>query len=225
MITRVGVVVPAADEEQRIAACLTAVREAVARLRAERPALAVTTVVVLDSCRDGTAGIVARFAEVTALRSSARRVGVARRTGSVRLEPDERTWLAHTDADSQVPPDWLTHMVGVADRGAELVFGTVLPDADAETLRSWQRLHVANDGHPHVHGANLGVRADVLDRLGGWRPLATGEDVDLARRAHAGGFRIHRCGAVPVRTSARRHGRAPHGFSSYLRTLGEPAPA
>ena len=36
--------------------------------------------------------------------------------------------------------------------------------------------------HGHVHGANLGVRADAYWRVGGFRPLHVGEDVDLVSR-------------------------------------------
>ena len=46
---------------------------------------------------------------------------------------------------------------------------------------------MARDGtHRHVHGANLGVRADLLDAVGGWRRLHTGEDHDLWQRALLG---------------------------------------
>jgi hypothetical protein len=76
------------------------------------------------------------------------------------------------------------------------------------------------DSHPHVHAANLAIRADGYAAIGGWRPLRSGEDEDLAARATAAGLRIHRTGRLPVRTSTRPYGRAPYGFSSYLRALG-----
>jgi hypothetical protein len=72
-----------------------------------------------------------------------------------------------------------------------------------------------------VHGANLGIRGDAYLALGGWQPLVTGEDVDLARRAALSGhLRVSRTASIPVVTSVRRVGRAPRGFSSYLRALG-----
>jgi hypothetical protein len=72
-----------------------------------------------------------------------------------------------------------------------------------------------------VHGANFGIRADTYLALGGWRgDLSCNEDIDLARRADAAtGVRILRTAALPVLTSARLTGRAPDGFSSYLRHL------
>ena len=71
-----------------------------------------------------------------------------------------------------------------------------------------------------MHGANLGIRGDAYLALGGWPALPTGEDAELVRRATAAGHvRIARSAAIPVVTSTRRAGRAPQGFSGYLRDL------
>lgn len=225
MIRHVAVVVPAADEEDRIADCLDALDEAIRRLAATDPAVSVGVVVVLDGCQDRTADVVRRYPGVRAVTSVARRVGAARAAGSAVAvaahEPVDQVWTAHTDADSQVPRDWLTHLVRSAASGADLVLGTVTPSHELPrpTRRAWERRHRLADGHPHVHGANLGIRATTLRDIGGWAALRTGEDTDLAARALAAGAVIHRTAAIPVRTSARADGRAPEGFSSYLRAL------
>jgi hypothetical protein len=122
-------------------------------------------------------------------------------------------------------------MVAAARRGTDLVLGTVLPGPElSPAVRArWLARHHLRDGHPHVHGANLGIRASAYLALGGWQPLATGEDADLAQRAAAAGYlSISRTAAIPVVTSVRRAGRAPRGFSNYLRALGarrDPPPA
>jgi glycosyltransferase involved in cell wall biosynthesis len=231
MIERVAVIVPAADEQDRISACLRAIERARRRLLdSELKVDRVDVFVVLDGCRDNTPAIVARFAatnRVRAVTSTARRVGAARRRGALRaiasLAPPERLWLANTDADSTVPGDWLTGMVTAANAGAQVVLGTVLPDVELpRALRAaWRAQHHLHDGHPHVHGANLGIRADTYLALGGWRAdLACDEDVDLAQRAvSVADIRILRTAAIPVVTSARMVGQAPDGFSSYLRHL------
>jgi cellulose synthase/poly-beta-1,6-N-acetylglucosamine synthase-like glycosyltransferase len=85
--------------------------------------------------------------------------------------------------------------------------------------RLWIAHHLRADGHRHVHGANLGIRASALAGLGGWSPLVSGEDVELAARARDAGLVIRRSGAAPVVTSARLDGRAPDGFAAYLRRL------
>jgi cellulose synthase/poly-beta-1,6-N-acetylglucosamine synthase-like glycosyltransferase len=230
VITDVAVIVPAADEEDTVADCLVALRAAAEKLRAARTA-ALRVVVVLDDCRDQTAECVATFSEVEVVPIARRCVGAARAAGTahvLRTAVDVRgLWLANTDADSCVPADWLVEMVRAAERGSELVVGTVRPDDNLppDTYASWSAQHEFADGHPHVHGANLGIRADRLTSLGGWAELATGEDVDLVARAVAAGAIVCRTGAIPVRTSARAVGRAPEGFSSYLRALAsEPAP-
>jgi len=100
--------------------------------------------------------------------------------------------------------------------------GTVVPGPGLGPARrrAWAGRHQLRDGHPHVHGANLGVRGDAYLALGGWPALPTGEDTELARRASsAGHLRIARTAAIPVVTSTRRAGRAPQGFSGYLRDL------
>ncbi len=158
---------------------------------------------------------------------AARRVGLARRAGSsvalAGAAAPDRLWLASTDADSQVPVDWLTGMVGLADDGADLVLGTVVPAGDPlppGVSEAYDAAYVHADGHPHVHGANLGIRASSYLRLGGWPDLATGEDHALvARAAAAGDVRVRRTGALPVATSTRLTARAPYGYSSHLRGL------
>jgi glycosyltransferase involved in cell wall biosynthesis len=231
LIRRVVVVVPAANEERRIARCLSAI--AVARTCLYRVSTRVTvrTVLALDGCRDETAAIAAAWSGVQPITLQAGNVGAARRAGSsaalAGAGPLSELWLAHTDADSQVPANWLTWMVREADLGAHLVLGTAVPGPalGAAAQARWLTRHHLRENHPHVHGTNFGIRADAYLGLGGWQPLVTGEDADLARRAaRAGHLRISRTAAIPVVTSVRRGGRAPGGFSSYLRDLC-PAPA
>jgi glycosyltransferase involved in cell wall biosynthesis len=230
VIRDVAVIVPAANEEDRIARCLASIEAAARHLTRRAPGIRVSVIVTLDSCHDATAVICAMFPGVTTVTITSQNVGAARQAGtraalSRRVGPARELWLASTDADSAVPARWLTAMVAAADSGAGLVLGTVLPGPDlSPAVRAqWLAQHDLRDGHPHVHGANLGIRADAYLALGGWRPLVTGEDADLARRAAvAGGLTISRTAAIPVITSTRRAGRAPRGFSSYLRALSDP---
>lgn len=157
-------------------------------------------------------------------------VGAARRAGARAALAGTHAaelWLASTDADSEVPTGWLTGMLAEARHGAHVVLGTVLPAPDlcSEIRAEWLSRHHLRDGHPHIHGANFGIRGDAYAAVGGWQPLATGEDVDLARRAAQNShLKIARIASMPVVTSARWAGRAPRGFSSYLRALSAPAP-
>jgi glycosyltransferase involved in cell wall biosynthesis len=233
LIRRVAVIVPAANEERRIGRCLSAIALARSQLYRSGADVSVQIFVVLDGCHDATAEIAAAFGGLRLVSISARSVGAARRAGAhAALSGADRAsevWLAHTDADSEVPADWLTVMVAEARRGAHLVLGTVLPGPDPSwpARAEWFSRHHLRDGHPHVHGANFGIRGDSYRTLGGWQPLLTGEDIDLAGRAVlAPQLRITRTARIPVVTSVRQVGRAPRGFSSYLRalTVRDPGP-
>lgn len=235
-LAAIGVVIPARNEVDRVDGCLAAVTASVARLR-RRPAgpqVPVRIVVVLDDCRDGTADRVAGWPAVGAVVSSAGRVGAARAAGIGHVLAgfaregiaESEIWLANTDADSRVPPGWLGLHAAAARRGAAMVLGTVRPDPaelGREIRQRWYRRHRLGDGHPHVHGANLGVRADWYRRAGGFPPVARQEDVALVDAVTAAGGRIVRTGAGPVRTSARLSGRAPGGMADYLRRLATDA--
>ena len=230
MIRRVAVIVPAANEERRIGRCLSSIVAARGELYNSGANVDVQIIVVLDGCTDATADVARTFGGVRLIAVAAGGVGAARRAGAAAAfdggDRASELWLANTDADSEVPPAALSYMAAEARRGAHLVLGTVLPGPDLRPAvrAEWLSRHHLRDGHPHVHGANFGVRGDAYLALGGWRPLVTGEDVDLAGRAAAAGhLHITRTASIPVITSVRRSGRAPRGFSSYLRDLGAAA--
>ena len=228
VIETVGVVVPAHDEETLLPGCLAALRRA-----AREVSVPVRVVVAADSCTDRTTAVAHAYgARVIGL--GARRVGAARAAGmaeALRLAagPDlTAIWLVTTDADTVVPADWLRRQVAHADRGWDVVLGTVtvadwsehppqVPAAFAARYESGDR------PHPHVHGANIGIRASAYRAAGGFAPLRSAEDHALVAAAAEAGCSVLRADDVAVETSARRHARAPHGFSHLLRTLA-PAP-
>jgi glycosyltransferase involved in cell wall biosynthesis len=228
LIRRVAVIVPAANEEATIGRCLASVAAARSTLYRCDVRAQVAILVVLDGCTDATAAIAAQFSDARPIVIGARNVGAARQAGAAAAlrggRPSE-TWLASTDADSEVPADWLSRMTALARQGAHLVLGTVLPgdSLDPAVRAAWLARHRLREGHPHVHGANLGIRGDAYLALGGWTPRATGEDADLARRAAAAShLHIIRTATIPVVTSPRVTARAPGGFASYLRGVGWP---
>ncbi len=224
MIKHVGVVIPAHNERLYVGECLSSLMVA-AQVAAES-GIAVDVVVVLDRCTDGTREVVTTFAGVRTVTVDAGQVGAARAAGAALVlaqTPSDPTavWLANTDADSVVPATWLTGMIAEADAGHHVVLGTVVPGPGlhVRVAREWRRAHPGGRGHRHVHGANLGIRADAYRLLGGWRAIATGEDVQLAAAAEAEGLAISRIDSIPVATSSRLTGRAPAGFASYLQRM------
>jgi hypothetical protein len=227
-VRAVAVVVPARDEEELLPACLDALDTARTWLLELDPRLRCQVFVALDSCHDATAAVVAARRGATAVPVSFGQVGATRAAG-VRAaarwaggDPAE-LWVASTDADTVVPPDWLREQVLLARAGVELVVGTVQPDPSDLTpveRELWWARHTMADGHEHVHGANLGFTLAAHDRVGGFPHLPLHEDVELVRRMRESGVVCTAPGALRVTTSGRRSNRAPGGFAAYLDELG-----
>lgn len=220
----VAVVVPARNEERLLPGCLDALDDARAALAQARPDVRCVVVLVLDDCRDDSLAVADGRADAV-LVTRAGNVGAARARGVVRAASlagaswGPGAWIAHTDADSQVPRDWLVEHVRAAEAGADVVVGTVRPDPgdlDPARLRAWRRTRTAV-ANGHVHGANLGVRASVDETVGGVAPLGLHEDVDLVERARRAGARVVASAACDVLTSGRLVGRTAGGYAEYLR--------
>ena len=129
-------------------------------------------------------------------------------------------WLAFTDADTLVAPEWLVHQLAL---NADVVCGTVGVEdwaahhENATVLRQhFARIYMDADGHHHIHGANLGVSADAYRKAGGFLPIACSEDVALVAALSATGARIAWSAAPRVITSARTDTRARGGFGDTL---------
>jgi len=225
----VGIVIPARNEADRIELGLQSVLAAAAAV----PVVEVRVVVVADRCDDDT-GARARAClgdRGSVITSHHGNVGAARRDGAARVlelftgRRLDRTWLSTTDADTSVAPCWLQSQLARADEGWTAVAGIVRVDHFTEhgheVERRWRSRYVHNDDgtHPHVHGANLGVRADAYLDVGGWPPLATAEDHELWRRLRAARWPTVATIETWVTTSGRRTGRAPEGFAGALRSL------
>ncbi|HSP76601.1 MAG TPA: glycosyltransferase family A protein [Cryobacterium sp.] len=225
-IARVVVVVPARNEEELLPRCLSALAVAVAEVRgvAGQVPPVIDVVVVLDRCSDGTAAVASDWPMFESVSTNGGAVGVARRAGVRHLLPTSdqftsATWIASTDADSAVPPNWLSVQLAFARNSVDLVLGTVVPDAglsDGDRER-WNSQHRLVEGHTHIHGANLGIRADRYLHAGEFARVDGQEDVRLVSALR--GLRVSeiRTALIPVLTSGRLAGRAPGGFSGYLR--------
>ena len=192
-IRRIGVVVPAHDEEMVVTRCLEALGHA-----ARAVSLPVTILVVLDDCGDRTEQICRSFpVDVRAV--NARAVGVARHVGVASLlsgAMDPATiWISNTDADSVVPVTWLRDQLDLASCGADVVVGTVgLSDEDSHLGRNFKArysLDVSHgDRHAHVHGANFSVSRQRLSER--WRLPSFGCPRGPVSPSTAGGLWCHR---------------------------------
>ncbi len=228
------VVIPARDEEARIADCLRALAEQTIG------ADAFATILVLDACADQTEAVARRAAAdlglaLTTLEGPGRGPGAARRVGMdaacARLLADGRPdgLIACTDADSRPAPDWLERQLQHVAAGAGAVAGLIeldeseaaaLPgdvlarrERDAAVRLEHVRRVDPDADHHHFAGASLGVTAATYRRVGGLEPLATQEDAAFALRLAEHRVPVLRAADVRVRTSARATGRAAEGLS------------
>lgn len=229
-----AVLIPARDEEALLPRCLQSV---LAATRLLPTGVTSDIIVVADSCVDATERIASQLLRNAGLvrPTLAGNVGMARAIAAEAAlkrcpVPASQCWLANTDADCDVPETWLLQQLRLAQQGWDAVAGIVDVDCFAEHLplvegRFRATYRVFEDGtHPHVHGANLGLRADVYLQAGGWAPLATAEDHDLWGRVRATSALCLSDATLQVLTSGRRVGRAPLGFAGALAKHNEAAP-
>jgi len=224
----VGVVIPARNEEDSIVECLSSVIQSLDA----SPGVDLSWIVVAaDGCSDETASLARRrlAGRGTVIECSVASPGTARRLGADQVLTHfaglhlPRVWIANTDADSRVGVDWVSHQLQLAERGfcgvAGIVRVTAIEGHDATAVREFLAGYATyEDGtHPHVHGANLGIRADAYADAGGWSDLTVAEDHCLWSRVRARGWpTIASVGSV-VFTSGRLQGRATGGFADTLR--------
>ncbi len=219
-IKNIGIVIPAHNEAEHITACLTAINTAIKQLP---PTICATVLVVLDSCEDDTQKLVDCLGAAS-LACAFRCVGQVRDLGIRHLIAQGADWIACSDADSQVEPDWLiSQLHHLQQAAADMICGVV--DVD-----SWQHLsHMTREryiahyqdkmGHRHIHGANLSFSAKAYLAVGGFDPLPCHEDVKLVEKFETQGWHIIWSNQVRVATSSRLDARTQGGFGSFLANL------
>lgn len=215
----IAVVIPAHNEADNIAACLSAVNTAIEALH-QVYAIPVQVWVVLDSCDDDTQAIVQAMS-IDYLCCALRCVGAVRDLGLRHAIQQGANWLACTDADSQVAPDWL--IAQVRHQPTEMICGVVsindwahlTPATKAQYLAHYQDTM----GHQHIHGANLSFSAQAYVAVGGFDAIACHEDVGLVKKFQAQHRDITWSNQVRVTTSSRLEARADEGFAYFLNNL------
>lgn len=144
--------------------------------------------------------------------------------------------IANTDADSRVAAGWLQAMVDAFAAGADAVAGAIDIDPDdgsdtaaaraAETdyAASIARINAWLDpidhdpwpNHVWAWGANLAVRSDMLDGIGGVPLVDLAEDRALHQALLRRDAKVRHSLDARVWTSGRSDGRAPGGFADLL---------
>lgn len=235
----IAVGVPVRNEARRLPRMLHA-------LAAQACAPPFTLCLFLDSCDDGSVELAHAFAARMpfAMRIECCEAGGPPSAGRARAkamalaaEAAPGGILLTTDADGEPAADWIaanlaaiTHADVAAGR---IVRGATLPSTAGDRIEAYyDRLHglrrrldpvpwEAADTHHWTSAASLALPEAVHRALGGFPPVANGEDAALCDAAARGGYRIRRDAAVSVRTSARRRGRADRGFAVALAALDQ----
>ena len=232
---KIVIVIPAHNEAMTITKCLASVQTAIEQLPST---ITATVLVVLDSCRDNTLELVKSVqvesaqakntkienTDVNYLCCDYQCVGQVRDLGIRHAIASGATWLACTDADSVVTPDWLIQQIAhIKAQPTDMICGVVSVDSWAhltpQTRKDYMAHYQDKMGHRHIHGANLSFSAESYLAVGGFAPLRCHEDVDLVKRFESKGYAITWSNRVRVITSSRLQARATEGFAAFLANL------
>jgi len=236
------VAIPAHDEELLIAACLTSVAEAIATAQRQGVISGGAVAVCAHRCRDATADIACellagqRVGWLVTEEAAPRTVGQVRNlavaAAKARWGPDTPSWIFSTDADSVVPSGWVADLLAEAGAAqADLVLGLTelsnwlagetAQSAYAEILAAG----MSDGGHEHAYAANLAIRRDVFEQVGGFGTSRHGEEHHLAAAVRAAGGHVLSVCEPRVLTSGRMPGRAAAGLGALLSLLAREAPS
>jgi biofilm PGA synthesis N-glycosyltransferase PgaC len=177
----ISIIVPAFNEEKRIATCL----ESLANLNYPKDSYEVILVNngSTDKTEEVAQGFGVRVLNFTGLQgvSAARQAGAEAAKGEI---------IAYTDSDSSVSKDWLDALVEIlVDPSIVAVGGRVLP-LRADFIRNflYDLYHwflIANQAIGRVlpWGSNLSIKKQALEEIGGFTvELTTSEDWDISLR-------------------------------------------
>ena len=204
---RVSVVVPAFNEEELLPKCLES-------LRAQDYEGELEILLVDNGSTDGT-GRIARSHGFRVVVEPARGYCRALRAGFAAARGDV---IACTDADSVVPPNWISSLVheyeqrrDVVAIGGDIEFTN--PNWKSRLLQllfltPFNRLDRGNRAGAHLWGANMSVRRDAFLAVGGWNSnFSLQADSELSERLRKVG-RVIIVESICVRTSSRRWNRS-----------------
>lgn len=204
---------------------------------------AVRVCLLLDGCTDRSAALAEEYrarsvhhVSVAETAASAANAGKARRRAmALGLATIGDGILLTTDADSRPARDWLDRMRAALGH-AGIVAGRIVRSGDGGASALQDRIEHYYDAlyalrrridrvpweaartHHFTGGANLGFRTQAYRAVGGFLPLASGEDARIVDDAGRAGIGVRRDAACVVHTSDRRVGRAEGGLAHALRS-------
>jgi len=197
----ISIIIPTYNEEKYIEACLES-------LECQEYSGNYEVIVSDGSSTDNTVAIAGRHADRVIVDhkdtiASGRQAGARAARYSV---------LAFTDADTYIPPDWLSNLASSLEESRVVgVHGKLLPldgnrfenDFCNYVLPPYSQLMVQIN-KPSVPGSNFAVKRKAFNKVGGFNTkLVTAEDVDICNRIKRLGKFVYNPNAV-VYVSTRR---------------------
>lgn len=208
---KVSIIIPAYNEERLLPECLECVLAEVART----PESDAEVLVVNNASTDATREVALRFPGVRVVDEPKKGLVQARHAGT---EASAGELLAHIDADTRVPPGWLSTVL--REFQSPRVVGLSGPYVYYD-LSWWERalvrlfyavgfafywiVHYILRRGAMLQGGNYVVRRDALERIGGFDTTISfyGEDTDIAKRLAREG-EVRWTWRLPMHTSGRR---------------------
>lgn len=208
---KISFVIPAYNEESRIAACLDAIRKELSRGSYDAE-----IIVVNNASTDRTKEIALSFPGVRVVDEPQKGLTHARQAG---FKASTGDLIAQIDADSLLTPHWIDTVLEAFAHNARLVglsgpyYYYDLPPFQRAVSSLFQfagflayllNRFVLNVGS-QLMGGNCVVRRTALEAIGGYDTTIEfyGEDVDVARRLHPLGD-VKWTYRLPIRSSGRR---------------------
>jgi glycosyltransferase involved in cell wall biosynthesis len=237
-----AVAIPVRDEAEWIGKCMTAL--------SHQSIAADHVVLLLNNCTDSTAEIVKTFPAAPHrlhliecnLEASSASAGVARGLAmkyAASLITDGA--ILTTDADAEVPLNWIEANLRAIEEGADAVCGRAVIDP-VEALFTPQHLHdddarevayaqlldeIASTilpdpadpwpRHTEDSGASIAMTTSIFRQIGGVPDLSSGEDRALIARLRLIDARVRHDPQIRVVVSGRIEGRAPGGMAETIR--------
>ncbi len=179
-----SIVIPVLDEAAHLEDCL----QAISRLR--YPADEFEVIVVDNGSSDGSIDIATGRSGVRLLHESKNDAYLARNRG---IEAAQGCFVAFTDGDCLVDPNWLARLEGSFEgRGADVVIGRLAyPEGASGFLTYYSQYYDAKtkwlfretrEACYYGHGGNMAVRKELFDRVGLFKTTPIVGDTEILHR-------------------------------------------
>ncbi len=207
----ISFVIPAYNEEHRIAGCLHAIEQELFRTSCKAE-----VIVVNNGSKDHTAEIARKFAGVRVVDEPTKGLVAARHAGYVASTSE---LVANVDADTIMPAGWLERVLKEFRNDSKLV--ALSGPYIYYDLAAWERAlvrvfyfggyvshlvaHHVFHGGALLQGGNFVIRRSAMEKAGGFDTSISfyGEDIDVAKRMSKVG-KVKWTWALPMYTSGRR---------------------